>query len=145
MHCAGGGRVAPLLDDMGQFVGDEALAFACAGVVFPGSKDDIAADGVCPRLIACRRLRRLLVGVDAHLAKVMTEARLHRCPCRRIQRLPACPWPRAFMRPRCRRKRRITGRNETIGHGCYRLSDPIRLLLMGIARLADTPLQLWLA
>jgi hypothetical protein len=29
------------------------------------------------------------------------------------------------------------------GRLCHRLGDPIRLLLVGIARMADAPLQLW--
>ena len=59
---------------MGELMGQHAFAGVVLRGVLTGLKDHVATDGVCVRLDGARRLARLGIGVDPHIAEVGAHA-----------------------------------------------------------------------
>src|SRR5258708_39394992 len=51
------------------------------------SKHHISSHRICQRIHSLCRLRCLPIGMYSHLTKIMSKARLHKCPCSSIQGL----------------------------------------------------------
>src|SRR5262245_4880006 len=83
----GGGRTRGLLDRMSQFMGEKPSALLDAWIVLTFRKNNVASYRVSQCIHRPRRLRRSCVGVDADLAEVVAEVRLHESARRRVQRL----------------------------------------------------------
>ena len=72
---------------MPQLVREQLLALRGARREATGAEDDVVADREGVRVDGVRGLLRGGVGVHAHAAEVVTEARLHRRPRRLVERL----------------------------------------------------------
>jgi hypothetical protein len=75
-----------LLHYVRQFVGEQSSPTAIARRILVRTKGHVVADGVGRRIHRPRRLSRPRVGMDAHAAEVMAEARLHEPARRHVQR-----------------------------------------------------------
>jgi len=80
-------RKVTLLHHVRQFVGDQASPRAGARRVLPRPEDHIAPHRVRQRVHGSRRLSRPGIGMHAHPAEIVAEARLHEGPRLRIERL----------------------------------------------------------
>ena len=63
----------------------------CRRLILLGPEDDVLPDGVGPRVHGLRRFGCPGIGVYAHPAEVMAEARLHECASGGVQRLARRP------------------------------------------------------
>jgi hypothetical protein len=70
-------RAASLLQDVRHLVSQQAPASGRRGLILGAAEEDVGPDriGVGGELV--RRLGSLLVGMDAHLAEIRPEPRLH--------------------------------------------------------------------
>jgi hypothetical protein len=66
-----------LLDDVREFVREEALAFGRSGLELPGTEDDVVRCGEGARLEGMGGLFRGVAGVNADVLKAAAEPRLH--------------------------------------------------------------------
>lgn len=76
-------RRTALLHHVGKLVGEQAVACRGAGGVLAAGEGDVAADSVGECVYRPRRRGGLSVGVHAHPAKIMAEARFERGACSR--------------------------------------------------------------
>ena len=84
-------RRAPALGHVRQFMRDEPRAASTPRRVLAGAKDDVIVGGIRGRIETERRGRGMLIGVDAHVTEVMTEAAFHGSADGRIERPTRSP------------------------------------------------------
>jgi hypothetical protein len=75
-----------LLDHVSKFVGDQLLSGRCVGLVVPRAKYEMGARRIGHGADGLRRFRRLVVGMNPYVPKIMPEARLEKIAHRRIER-----------------------------------------------------------
>src|SRR5262245_16419683 len=78
-------RLALLLNDMGQFMGEQLSAGRGSWPVVSLAEDNLRADGVGQSIYCMSGFAGAGVGMHAHFAEVMSEARLHDGPCRGVE------------------------------------------------------------
>ena len=69
-----------MLDRVGQLVGQQVLAVGHFGGILAGGKVDVAAGGEGVGVDGPGRLACVGVGMDADVAEILAEARLHEAP-----------------------------------------------------------------
>jgi hypothetical protein len=74
-----------LLHGVRQLVRYEMLARACARLIMARSEDNVAAHRVGQRAYFTRALSRTRIRMHAHVAEIVTEARLHKAARRLVQ------------------------------------------------------------
>ncbi len=80
-----GRRARPLLQDVGQLVGDKASSVGRVRSKFTRPEDDLRTDGIRPRSDGARRSIGAVVKMYANVAEIVTEPVLHKSPERRPQ------------------------------------------------------------
>ncbi len=85
--CAGSIRLAALLQNMNQFVGQQSASLRSGWRILPCSEDYVLPNGVCQRTYCPRRFRRPCVVVYANPTEVMPQAVFEELPCGSVQRL----------------------------------------------------------
>src|SRR6185312_4781621 len=78
---------ARLLDDMSQFMGQDAPADRRIRGVVGCAEDDIVSDGIGDRMDLLRGIRGALVRMHSHGTEIVSESRLEKGPSLAIQRL----------------------------------------------------------
>jgi hypothetical protein len=76
-----------LLNDMGQFMGNQFPSGIASGIKTSGLENKLMTNGIGQGIHGPRGIRRLVIGVNANATEIMSEAGLEECASNSIERL----------------------------------------------------------